>query len=520
MRFSIGTDDFKEIRTDKDSSEQLCFYCDKSLLIKDLIDDGSKVIVFPRPRRFGKTLNLSMLKYFFDSTEDNVALFNGLKIAEHVNIMEEWQGKYPVVFISLKDLRADNYLSFMERLKKYIYEYYQNFSYLLMSEKLEDQLKQNLVRYSTGQFSDDEIEWPLWHLTQALYLHHGKQRVVVLLDEYDTPLQEAYVRNYFDKAIRPFRLIMGKLFKGNDFLYKGVITGITRIARESLFSGVNNLEVYDITRDDYAQYFGFTEEEVQQICDPAHFGELKSWYNGYRFGENLTIYNPWSVLHFLKNRYKFEPYWVNASSNDLIKESLTADKMEGVKALIEGHSLDVEIEPFTVMDNLKGNKTAFWNLLFMAGFLTLDADKKLRIPNKEIQYFFEKIVMEWFGHGRGSIFLEQFLTSLLNGEEQKVQAYLSTIVLESFSFHDVDIFKQESFYHGFLLGLSLGLKDRYTIKSNRESGYGRYDVALCPVNPAKDPGVIIEVKMNKKSAKKALAQSNCPGVSISAPFEQ
>lgn len=506
MRFSIGTDDFKRIRTDKDEYGHLCFYCDKSLLIRDIINDGTSVFVFPRPRRFGKTLNLSMLKYFFDlEYSENTELFTGLKITEHKNIMEEWQGKYPVIFISLKDLRTDNYISFMKGLKKYICDCYQSFSYLLKSEKLEDQLRQNLMRYSTGQFDDDEIEWPLWHLTQALYFHHGKQGVVVLFDEYDTPLQDAYVNKFFDDAIKPFRRVLGKLFKGNDFLYKGVITGITRIARESLFSGVNNLEVYDITRDDYAQYFGFTEEEVQQICDPAHFGDLKSWYNGYRFGENLTIYNPWSVLHFLKNKYKFEPYWVNASSNDLIKESLTADKMEGVKALIEGRSLDVEIEPFTVMNNLKGNKTAFWNLLFMAGFLTLDADKKMRIPNREILYFFKKVVLEWFNRDGSAEFLQEFLASLLDGDNESVQASLSKIVGEVFSFQDGTKRNQESFYHGIVLGITLGLKGKYKVKSNRESGYGLYDIALFPENPAKDAGIVIEIK-TRESAEQALVQ--------------
>lgn len=505
MRFSIGTDDFKEIRTDKDSSGQLCFYCDKSLLIKDIIDDGAKVIVLPRPKRFGKTLNLSMLKHFFDIEHpENAELFIGLKIAEYKNIMEEWQGKYPVVSISFKDLRPDTYLSFMENLKKYIYECYQSFDYLLDSPKLKNQLKKILTRYSSGEFDNEDIPESLWYLTQALSVHHG-QNTIVLLDEYDTPLQEAYVNNYFDKAIKPFRLMMGKTFKGNLYLYKGVITGITRIARESLFSGVNNLKVYDITTNRYASYFGFTEDDIKLICDPAHLDDLKSWYNGYTFGDNLTIYNPWSILNFLSSEYKLAPYWINTSSNELIQESLTADKMEGVKELIEGHSIDVEIEPFTVMDNLKGNNTAFWNLLFLSGFLTLDAEKKMRIPNQEIQYFFEKVVVEWFGKVDGKNIIQEFLNHLLKGNVDFVQYLLANMITKSFSIRDMTLPARESFYHGFLLGLVIGLEGRYVVKSNHESGKGYYDIALFPNDFAKDVGILIEVKF-KQSTQKAIDQ--------------
>lgn len=506
MRFSIGMDDFKRIRTEKDSEGRVAFYCDKSLIIKNVIDDDGTVIVLPRPKRFGKTLNLSMLKYFFDNSEDNAALFNGLKIAEHENIMKEWQGKYPVIFISFKDLRSDNYQDFITGLKKYICECHLKFRYLLDSPSLADEEKHKLKSYHDENFKTNDITESLWCLTQALYLHHGKQEVVVLLDEYDTPLQDAYVYKYFDDAIKPFRLMMGKTFKSNEFLYKGVITGITRIARESLFSGVNNLRVYDITTNRYASYFGFTEDDIKLVCDPAHLNDLKSWYNGYTFGDNLTIYNPWSILNFLSSEYKLEPYWINTSSNDLIKESLTADKMEGVKELIAGKGIDVAIEPFTVMDNLKSNKTAFWNLLLVAGFLTLDSEKRLRIPNKEIQYFFEKVVLEWFGNGSGINFLQDLLVDFIQGHIVDLQTKLQKLLIETMSFHDVGEGTQESFYHGFLLGLMLELKGRYIVKSNRESGYGRYDIALYPNNPVKDSGVIIEVKMNKESVDQALTQ--------------
>lgn len=503
MRFSIGTDDFKKLRTTITPDGQRPLYIDKSLLIEDLLNDMTEVIVLPRPRRFGKTLNLSMLKYFFDITEDNTALFEGLKIAEHKNIMEKWQGKYPVVLISFKSLRSKNFEEFKEKLKQSICDCYQEFEYLKTSEKLTELGKRKIEPYFSLDFDDIGFDNSLKYLTEALEKHHG-EKAVILIDEYDTPLQDAYVKGFFKDAIEPFRNMLGEALKGNTAIYKGVVTGITRIARESLFSGVNNLKVYDITMDQYASYFGFTEEEVKEICDPKHLGNLKSWYNGYTFGEHLTIYNPWSVINFLASSYKFAPYWVNASSNEIIKDNVTADKLEDVKSLIEGHSIEVELEPFTVMDNLKTNPSSFWNLAFMAGFLTLDADQKLRIPNKELQYFFEKTVLQWFGQAEHD-YLKDFLDALLGGDNDGVQSILSRIIDEAFSFMDVTKKKQESFYHGLVLGITLSLKKRYKVKSNRESGYGLYDIALFPKDPTKDPGVIIEIKITG-SADEAIQQ--------------
>ena len=269
MRFSIGTDDFKRIRTEKSSKGQLCFYCDKSLLIKDIIDDGASVLVLTRPKRFGKTLNLSMLKYFFDITEDNSSLFQGLEIANNKNVMENWQSKYPVIFVSFKSLKSKNFEQFKMDLKINIFNCYQNYTYLKTSEKLTKDDKSKIQKYFSEDFADSGLTHSLKYLTEVLEKHHG-QKVVVLIDEYDTPLQESYMHNFFADAIEPLRNMLGETLKGNIHLYKGIVTGITRIAKESLFSGVNNIDVCDITRNKYAKYFGFTEEEVKTICDPAH----------------------------------------------------------------------------------------------------------------------------------------------------------------------------------------------------------------------------------------------------------
>ncbi len=505
MRFSLGIDDFKTLRTEKDSKEQLCFYCDKSLFIEDIINDGANVLVFPRPRRFGKTLNMSMLKYFFDINHpENGTLFENLKITKNKNIMGDWQGKYPVVFIGFKAIKCDSFDTFIIAFKHCIFNCYKEFEYLRTSSKLTDIDKIQIEPYFSPNFETTLFENSLKYLTEMLAKHHS-QKVILLIDEYDTPLQTAYLKGFYKEALTPFKTMLGEVLKSNVHLYKGIVTGITRIAKESLFSDVNNIKVCDITKQQYAQYFGFTEEEIVTICNPEHLDHLRMWYNGYRFGNNITVYNPWSVLSFLDNQHQLEPYWINTSSNDLIRQSLTADKLADVRILIEGGSLPVEIEPFTVLDNLKENRTSFWNLLFMSGYLTLDADKKMRIPNQEIRYFFEKVVVAWFGHGRGPNFLDDFLAALLDGDFQGAQALLSRIALESFSFKDVTRKNQESFYHGVFLGITLGLKDRYVVKSNRESGLGVYDIALYPNNPQKDPGVVIELK-TQGTAEQALLQ--------------
>ncbi|MBH1989486.1 MAG: AAA family ATPase, partial [Myxococcaceae bacterium] len=294
---------------------------------------------------------------------------------------------------------------------------------------------------------------------------------------------------------------LGAVLKSNTSLYKAVITGITRSFKESLSPDLNNIRVYDITQNAYANYFGFTEEEVGAVCPAEHLQELKSWYNGYHFGKSrLTIYNPWSILNFLSNHFDLRPYWINTSSNDLIQDCLTADKLPDAHKLIQRDSIDIPIEPHTVMSDLRENAYSFWNLLFISGYLTLDAEGKMMIPNREVAYFFEKTVTAWFGGKQKERFLNEFLEDLIWGNALELQSKLQQLILETLSFHDVTERKQESFYHGFLLGMTLGLRGRYTVKSNRESGYGRYDLGLYPLNPLKDPGILIEVKMGLDAA--------------------
>ena len=511
MTYAIGVSDFKLLRSSSNLLKQSSFYIDKTLFIKDLLIDGTQVLVFPRPRRFGKTLNLSMLKYFFDihEAQENRSLFDGLNIAQNADAME-YQGKYPVISFTFKDLKGNTHDEFLSAMKKLIYKVYKEHDYLLTSPLLSQLDKNDLKPYFSTECSLElsviDIQDAFKTLSAMLGKHHNQQ-VIILLDEYDTPLTEAYVADYYDQTIHVMRNMLGATFKDNSNLFKGIITGVTRVAKESLFSDFNNPGIYDITKIDYSQYFGFTQEEIATICDQKCLKDITDWYNGYRFGKSTIIYNPWSILNYLKNHQQLEPYWINTSSNDLIKKDLTADKFRDVKALLDGKTLNIEVQPFTVMAELKIDSNAFWNLLFMAGYLTLDKKGHFKIPNKEIKYFFERTIINWFNRPQYPNFLMSLLEDFIQGNIMNIQNKLTAVILDTMSFHDVAENRQEALYHGFMLGMSLGLKGRYEVESNRESGYGRYDIAWFPKDPLKDPGVIFEIKIaQNETAQTALEQ--------------
>lgn len=506
MRVPVGVSDFKELIQDVSSQDDHYLYCDKTLMIKNVIDDGAKVLLFTRPRRFGKTLNMSMLSYFFGTKEP---LFDGLEISKNQHIMDTYQGQYPVIFMSFKGLKHAKYEDMFEGITTLIRRAFAD------HQKTFDVHSSQFSIYfdHAKPLSLVNITNSLLQLSEHLHAYYGR-RVLILIDEYDAPIQTGYLNDYYEEIVALMRNLFEDGLKDNGSLYKGVLTGITRIAKENLFSGLNHLRTCDIDQDDYAEYFGFTEEEVISFCPKEYIPTVKEWYNGYSFGtrRKLIIYNPWSVLTFIQSGFLEALYWINTSSNELVQQSLTAEKMADVEALISGHTVLLKVDSSTIFKYLKNSKNSFLNLLYSSGYLTsageaLRFDEKfVRIPNREVQEFFETIVMKWFSRGNSTEFLQDFLAALLAGAIEKVQIYLSTIILESFSFHDVDVLKQESFYHGFLLGITLGLKGRYHVNSNRESGYGRYDIALYPNDPTKDPGVIIEVKMNKESADDAILQ--------------
>jgi hypothetical protein len=508
VRYPIGIDDFKTLRTGVNSEGEHNLYCDKSLFIKAIIDEDAQTVVITRPRRFGKTLNLSMLRYFFDIGSNNLALFANLNITKHTHVMQQWGNQYPVVFLSFKNLYAKNIFEYRQELRNIVSQAYTQVEFMLNDVAVLESHKEKIKKYLYNNFQDSDLGFALYDLTAILYKYYSR-KVLVLIDEYDTPIHEAYTHGFYDDATQSLCHMFSNLLKGNEYLYKGVITGIARIGKESLFSGLNNLAVYDITCDEFACYFGFTHDEVNEICEAPYLDDLKKWYNGYIFGNNTVIYNPWSVLSFLKKKYQFAPYWINTSDNALIKASLTVDKLPGIHALIDGKSIDVKIQPFMIFKNFKYNEMAFWNLLFTAGYLTFDETKKMRIPNQEVLFFFETVVLEWFaGHQKyGSYnFLTDLLDCLMAGNVLELEKHLQILILEIMGLRDVTTRTQEAFYHGLLLGISLPLKERYEIRSNRESGYGYYDLAFLPKNKLDDSGIIIEVKIGSVGAVYPLEQ--------------
>ena len=504
MRISIGVDDFKELIQDASSEGAHYFYCDKSLMIKDVIDDGAKILLFTRPRRFGKTLNLSMLSYFFGGKE---SLFDGLEISKHQHIIDTYQGQYPVISISFKGLKFTKYEDMFEGVTKIIRRVFAD--------------HQNTFDLNNSQFSmyfDHkkplslvDITSSLVQLSEHLCTHFGKP-VLILIDEYDAPLQTAYLNGYYKEAIDIFRNMFEDGLKTNKNLYKGILTGITKIAKANLFSGLNHFETYDIDSKPYSEYFGFTESDVAKICPKEHLAEIKGWYNGYTFGNHTTIYNPWSVLRFVKSDFEYKPYWIETAENALVQKSMTADKLAEVKQLLDGQSILLKVDNNLILQYLRKYKDAFFNLLYTSGYLTATGEKGTEyneryvcIPNREVREFFEDIVLKWFGGEGESDFFQDFLDALLDGDNEGVQSVLSRIVKEAFSFQDGTKKQQESFYHGILLGITLSLKKRYLVKSNRESGYGLFDIALFPKDLERDTGVVIEIK-TRGSIDKAIEQ--------------
>ena len=502
MRIPIGVSDFKRLIQDVSSIGEHYFYCDKSLMIKDIIDDGALVSLFTRPRRFGKTLNMSMLSYFFGNKEP---LFDGLKISKYQDIIDRFHGKYPVVFISFKDIKLQTFDDMFASLADLIRKAFEQFSYAF------DQTDAQFVPYFdySHSMNANELTKSLQLLTTVLQQHHNQQ-VIVLIDEYDIPIQTSYLHGFYEQIITIMRIMFGAVLKDNDSLYKGILTGITKVAKANLFSGLNHFRTYDIDSEKYSQYFGFTEDEVKPII-PDHYQEAKAWYNGYIF-DKVTVYNPWSILSFIDNNFQYRPYWIETAENALIQKSLTADKLIEVEKLLDGQSIFLKVDNNLILKYLRKYKYSFFNLLYTSGYLTATGEngaeyneKYVRIPNREVREFFEDVVLKWFaGHGEGDYF-QDFLDALLDGDIKGVQSVLSRIVKEAFSFKDGTKKQQESFYHGILLGITLSLKKRYNVKSNRESGYGLFDIALFPKDPKKDPGVIIEIK-TKGSVDKAIEQ--------------
>ena len=506
-KLPMGCEDFRTLIDEK------FLFVDKTLLIKELIDDGTTVSLITRPRRFGKTLNLSMLHYFFAEKvleQPTKGLFNGLKISQAGEQYMAYQGQYPVISVSLKRLTGKTYEIMLNRMRELISFIYEQHLELLDSPYLVKQQKNRFEAMLGNNATEAHLEVSLLDLAEYLHTHY-KKKVIILIDEYDTPTQSGYFNGYYSKVIELMREFLGNCLKTNPYLKRAVLTGITRVSKESLFSGLNNIAVYSLLNRQYKDHFGFTEKEVNRLaCKMGYqnkLSEMKAWYNGYEIG-GTTLYNPWSIISCMKNEGLLQSYWVNTSGNELIKKLLINSSLkfkQDFEYLLRGETIHKSIREDMVFENLENNESLIWSLFFVAGYLKIvgtpkDNDKRytLSIPNQEIEEYYHLLIQEWLAGTNGADWCVDFLYDLLAGKIKKFKIGLKDILENIASSHDV---ANEVFYHGLVLGFLSTLKN-YEIKSNRESGRGRYDIAVIPNDP-QALGLLFELKSIKKTASDA-----------------
>ena len=495
-KLPIGISDFKEI------IENNYYYFDKTKFIENILEDGSQVKLFTRPRRFGKTLNMSMLKYFFDvkNKDENRKLFEGLNISKSEYF--DMQGNFPVISVSFKKYQEKDWKNGFDMIKDIISGLYDEFEFV--KEKLSARKKKKFDSILMEKANLANWKNSLADLSNYLYDFYGK-KVIVLIDEYDQPIINSYIEGYYDETIDFFKSFYGSVLKDNEYLEMGVMTGILRVAKENIFSGLNNLEVHTILDDEFTEYFGIMENEVEKSLED--FGlkyelkDVQKWYNGYLFG-NRKVYNPWSIVNFLKNG-NLKPYWVNTSGNALIKlylKKLRDSIFDDFTKLLDKKNILKIINDNMTFGNLKANfEKNIWNLFFHSGYLTLaekynENDAYLKIPNEEILKMFSEMFIEvYFDDYEKFLYMSD---ALRKGDISNFQKYLKEILLENAGIFDVSGTYKEQFYHGLMLGLVLILKNEYEITSNNFAGKGRYDLLLKPKNILEGKeGIIIELKI-------------------------
>ena len=481
-RIGIGVSDFKHL------IEEDFYYFDKTKFIDEIIKDGAQVKLFTRPRRFGKTLNMSMLKYFFDikKADENRKLFRDLYIEKTDSFKE--QGQYPVVFLSLKDLKATTWEEMERKIIITLSDFLSEYEYLL--NELSGINFENLKNIIYKEAGIDDLTTTLKFLTKILYEKYNK-KIVVLVDEYDSPLVSAYINGYYEKAKNFFKTFYSLVLKDNNYLQMGVLTGIIRVIKAGIFSDLNNLSTYTILSDDYTDSYGLTEEEVEKSLKDygieAEISNVKDWYDGYKFGDS-EVYNPWSIINFLRFK-ELRAYWVDTSGNDLINDVLkkiTKDTIRALERLFDGEGLRQNISGTSDLSKLL-NENELWELLLFSGYLTIEEkiDQKnyiLRLPNKEVKELFKDSFLEkYFGRGNK---LSDLIEALTENRIEDYEENLKEILLTSASYNDTKK-GNEAFYHGLIMGMGLYLEGEYITKSNIESGLGRYDFLIEPKNKSK-----------------------------------
>ena len=509
----IGQQDFADIRRDD------LFYIDKTHFIKEWWESRDSVTLITRPRRFGKTLTMSMVEHFFSTKyADEADIFAGLRISSEKKY-RNMQGTWPVISISFANVKEPNYEMAKRRICQVLTDVYNKNQFLLESGLLTEEE----IRYFKDISTDmDEINATMaLHKMSDFLSRYYKKKVIILLDEYDTPMQEAYVEGYWKELVSFTRSLFNASFKTNPFLERALMTGITRVSRESVFSDLNNLVVITTTSDAYADSFGFTETEVFEALEEYGLGmkkrEVKKWYDGFTFGKARDIYNPWSILNYLKTG-RFSPYWANTSSNrfigELIRESGRKLKMQ-FEDLLQGKEISAMLDEQVVFSQLQNSDTAIWSMLLASGYLKVAEHKvdertgrdfyNLALTNREVHLMFENVIHDWFAEATEDY--NDFITGLIQGDISAMNSYMNQVTKTMFSYFDTGKKASESeperFYHGFVLGLMVELEGRYSITSNRESGFGRYDVVLEPTEK-RDDAIIIEFKVRNPEGENSL----------------
>ena len=508
----IGQSDFKILRIKKN------YYIDKTKYIKDIIDNESSVVLITRPRRFGKTLNMSMLRYYFDCTKkDSRELFEGLEIMKQDEKYTSKLGYYPCIYLTLKDAGLQSYELMIMQLRTLLMDIYYENRYLLEEAEMAPGERNIFNKILLAEANETEIINGIKMLSKIMSNYHNKP-VMLFLDEYDVPLQNAYVEGYYEECIKFFKTFYGITFKDNPYLEKTILTGVSRVAKESIFSGANNFKVYTILDDEFSDDFGITEKEMDKVIEDFEVQdekeEIKKWYDGYTIGNTEGIYNPWSILNYLTDR-KLMPYWVNTSSNDLIKIILknSVTVKEKIEQLLRDEEIEVPINLDTVIVGIEQNEENIWGLLLGTGYLKVTevvdlatGIYKVKIPNYEIKILFQSIIRDWFNDKVIGNNLNTILKDLVTLKLDEFEKKFKVLVTQMFSYMDVGENTAENFYHAFVLGMLVGLKDSYYVKSNRESGYGRYDIMLEPKDKNGN-SFIMEFKVLENEEEKTIEET-------------
>ena len=508
---AIGVENYKKI------IEKNAYYIDKTMMVKELIDQASTVNLFTRPRRFGKTLTLSMIRTFFEDERtyegkklDNSRYFEGKKIMDAGEKYTSELGTFPVINLSLKSAKQPDHEKAYSCLQNEIIDEFDRHRYVLEGEKLSETEKENYRAILDKTAEAGEYETALKRLSYYLNKYHGKN-AIILIDEYDVPLENAYFRGFYDRMVDFIRSLFESALKTNDALEFAIVTGCLRISKESIFTGLNNLNINSVLSNNYAEYFGFTTAEVERMLKDYNLEEklpeVKQWYDGYLFGET-EVYNPWSIVNYVNTAISEsqpfpKPYWSNTSSNSIIRELVEeadSDTKEEIQMLIDGKTIEKPVHEDITYEDIHKSKDNLWNFLFFTGYLKkvglrFEEDTiylSLSIPNKEVRYIYRTTIQDWFDRETKAIDFQPFYQAVLNGKPEIMEEFISGLLEKSISYYD----NKEAFYHGVMVGLFGGLSG-YEIKSNREYGKGRPDLVLSPYNPRKSV-IIFEFKSCKK----------------------